>query len=345
MLIVDGSFGTGSGTVLRLAVCSAAILGEELRIFNIRAKRKPPGLRLQHLKSVLTAANLCNAVVEGASVGSCELHFKPDRIRGGYYKVEIGSAGSIPMLFLAVLPICAFADRPVEIHVINGGTDVHMSPTINYLKHVLLPVLSWLGLQADIEVKRYGYYPKGMGEAVLKVNPTGKLNSMNFTERGEIEAVSGVSVCTYLKERKVAERQASAATKLLREAGFENVEIEVIYDFSNELQKGSSIALWADSLCKSKIGADAIGALGKLSEIVGREAARKLLDELHSNATVDIHLGDMLVMYAALAKGSSSYLVRSITEHISTNIKLCEKILGVDFKVKSIGKIFEIVKL
>jgi len=38
-------------------------------------------------------------------------------------------------------------------------------------------------------------------------------------------------------------------------------------------------------------------------------------------------------------------LVRSITEHISTNIKLCEKILGVDFKVKSIGKIFEIVKL
>ncbi|RLE50847.1 MAG: hypothetical protein DRJ20_02975 [Candidatus Methanomethylicota archaeon] len=70
-----------------------------------------------------------------------------------------------------------------------------------------------------------------------------------------------------------------------------------------------------------------------------------MLAELNSNATVDVHLGDMLILYIALAKGSSSYLVRSITEHISTNIKLCEVILGVNFKVKRVGKLFEIVKL
>ncbi|RLE53899.1 MAG: RNA 3'-phosphate cyclase [Candidatus Methanomethylicota archaeon] len=345
MLVVDGSIGSGSGTVLRLAVATAAILGEELRLFNIRAKRKPPGLRPQHLKSVLTAAKICDGHVEAASIGSRELYFKPGRIKGGRYEVEIGTAGSIPMLFLTVLPICALAEKPVEVHVRKGGTDVHRSPTINYMKYVLLPVLSRLGVHATIEVKQYGYYPKGMGEAILKVNSPAKFNSINFTERGEIKDISGVSVCTYLKERKVAERQAKAAAKMLNEAGFEKVDISVIYDFSNKLQKGSSIVLWADAKCDSRIGADAIGALGKLSEVVGEEAARKLLAELNSNATVDVHLGDMLILYIALAKGSSSYLVRSITEHISTNIKLCEVILGVNFKVKRVGKLFEIVKL
>jgi len=342
MIKVDGSIGSGSGTILRLSLAFSAILNEELHIFNIRAKRSPSGLRPQHLKAVLTAAKICNAKVKNAKVGAKELWFKPNGIRGGKFKIEIGTAGSIPMLFLTVLPISIFTDKPVEIQVSKGGTDVHRSPTINYLKYILLPVLRLMNIHAEIEIKKYGYYPKGMGEAILKVNPTKSIKSIDFSNRGKILSINGISICTFLKDRRVAERQAKSAINYLKSKGIECSQIKIHYDFSNPLQKGSSIVLWAETECKSRIGADAIGAIRKPSEVVGREAAEKLLIELNSKASIDTHLADMLIPYMAFAKNSSIYTVRSITEHISTNIRLCESILGVEFKVKRIGKIYRV---
>ena len=131
MLQVDGSRKSGSGTILRLAIAIAAILKEPLHIRNIRMKRPEPGLRPQHLEAVLTAAKLCNATVEGASVGSKELRFFPGEITGGRVDAEIGTAGSIPVLIVTVMPMCALARNPVTMHISRGGTDVSHSPTIN----------------------------------------------------------------------------------------------------------------------------------------------------------------------------------------------------------------------
>ena len=72
------------------------------------------------------------------------------------------------MLLLTILPICASAKHTVRIHVVKGGTDVRHAPTINYLKHILLPMLKRMGLKADLTVQKYGYYPKGMGEISIE---------------------------------------------------------------------------------------------------------------------------------------------------------------------------------
>jgi len=68
VLEVDGSQKSGSGTILRLSVALAGILGEPLHIYNIRKKRRQPGLRPQHLEAILTAARLCNAEIKGATL-------------------------------------------------------------------------------------------------------------------------------------------------------------------------------------------------------------------------------------------------------------------------------------
>ena len=78
MIEVDGSKKSGSGTILRLAVALAAIRGEELHIYNIRKRRKNPGLRPQHLEAVNTAAKLCNAELKGAVLDAEEIWFKPE---------------------------------------------------------------------------------------------------------------------------------------------------------------------------------------------------------------------------------------------------------------------------
>jgi RNA 3'-terminal phosphate cyclase (ATP) len=343
MLEIDGSQKSGSGTILRLSVALAVILKEPLHIYNIRHKRNQPGLRPQHLESVLTAAKLCNAETNGAKLGSRELWFEPNEIISGIVRAEIGTAGSISMLLLTVLPICAYAKCNVKIHVVNGGTDVRYAPTINYIKHVLLPTLERMGLRAYLDVRKFGYYPKGMGEVILKVSNGSRLCPLSITDFGEIEKIEGVSVCTFLKKKRVAERQAEAVTRIFRRKGYD-AEIKVVNDESNPLQKGSSITLWAKTSKGITVGGDAIGEIRKSSEDVGKEAAKNLLKEIETHVGVDVHLADMLVPYVALAKGTSTYTARKITDHIDTNIWLVEKILGTKIHITKVGKIYEIEK-
>ena len=310
MLEIDGSEKSGSGTILRLTVALATILGEDLHIYNIRKRRSQPGLR-------------------------------PGKIGGGRIEAKIGTAGSIPMLLLTILPICAYAEKTVQVHVTKGGTDVRHAPTINYLKQVLLPMLERMGLVSSLQVHRYGYYPKGMGEVTLTVHPCHRLSPLRLDEFGKLNKLRGVSVCTFLKDRRVADRQANAARKYFEASGLK-ATIDVVYDESNPLQKGSSLVLWAETDKGALLGGDAIGEIRKSSEAVGSEAAKNILKELEPKATVDVHLADMLVPYVALAEGESVYLTRSLTEHLNTNIWFTQKILGTEFKIEKTESLYRI---
>jgi RNA 3'-terminal phosphate cyclase (ATP) len=343
MIEIDGSQKSGSGTILRLSIAVAAITGQPLHITNIRENRPQPGLKHQHLESVLTAAKLCNAEVKGATLGSRELWFTPRDICGGNIEAVIETAGSIPMLFLSALPICAFSKAPVHLHVAKGGTDTIHAPTINYLRYVLLPSLRRTGVEAEVAVQKYGYYPKGMGEATLTVAPNSNLKPILLESFGNLKTVKGVSVCTFLADRQVAERQAKAAQNTLAQNGYK-ADIQIVNDQSNPIQKGTSIVLWAETDTGVIIGADSIGEIRKSAEDVGKQAAKTLETELSVKATVDEFLADMLIPYMALAKGKSTIQTRAISEHIESNIWLMEKMLNVKFTVTQVGCLYRIEK-
>jgi RNA 3'-terminal phosphate cyclase (ATP) len=340
---IDGSQKSGSGTILRLAIALAAVIGQPVHVYNIRQNRPQQGLKPQHLEAVFAAAKLCNAELKGAALTSREIWFEPREIRSGDFEAEIGTAGSIPMLLMTALPICAFAKDTVRLHVTNGGTDVTYSPTINYLRNVFLPAIKQTGLDVDITVHKYGYYPKGMGEVTMTVKPPNLLKPFRLETFGKLKSVKGVSVCTFLAKRKVAERQAAAASAYLAEKGY-SAAIQVVNDRSNPSQKGSSIALWAETDTGVILGADAIGQLKKTSEAVGREAAEKLYTELAAKPTVDVHLGDMLIPYIALGEGSSAFLMRIPSDHLEANIWLAEKMLNVRFNVQRVNNLYRIEK-
>lgn len=342
MFEIDGSQKSGSGTILRLAVAVSAIVQQPLHIFNIRHRRPQPGLKRQHLESVLTAAKLCNATVKGATLGSKELWFTPSSIEGGNIEAVIETAGSIPMIFLASLPICVYAKTPVTLHIAKGGTDTKYAPTINYLQYVLLPTLCKLGVNAEISTQKYGYYPKGLGEATLTVKP-GPLNAFLFERFGSLKSVEGVSVCTFLSDRQVAQRQADAALKFLAKNGYPS-HIQVLNDQSNPHQKGSSLVLWAETDTGVLVGADALGDIGKSSELVGVEAAEKLVSELNVETTVDVFLADMLIPYMALTPNRSVFYTRCLSEHIEANIWLMETMLNSTFSIEKINNLYRIEK-
>jgi RNA 3'-terminal phosphate cyclase (ATP) len=344
MIEVDGSQKSGSGTILRLSVALSAILGEPLHIYNIRHNRPQSGLKPQHLEAVLAAARLCNAEVDGARENSRELWFKPEKVKGGNIEAEIGTAGSISMLVMTVLPICTLTEKTVQLHVSKGGTDVSHSPTINYLRFVFLPILNRMGLDAKLNVHKYGYYPKGMGEVTLTVQPCKTLKPICLCSFGNLKTIKGVSVCTFLADRRVAERQVQAASACLKENGY-TADIQIVNDQSNPLQKGSSIVLWAETDTGAVLGADAIGELRKTSETVGREAAEKLVSEISTKPTVDIHLADMLIPYIALAQGASTFLTRTISDHLESNIWLVKEMLDVRFSFERTDGLFKVTKV
>ncbi|XHH07732.1 MAG: RNA 3'-terminal phosphate cyclase [Candidatus Bathyarchaeia archaeon] len=342
MFEIDGSQKSGSGTILRLSVALSAITQQPMHICNIRQSRPQPGLKRQHLEAVLTAAKLCNAKVEGAKLASKELWFTPNTIEGGNVEAEIETAGSIPMLLMAVLPICTFAKNAVKLNVNKGGTDTTHAPAINYLRFVLLPTLRKMGVDAEITVHKYGYYPKGMGEVIMTVKPA-PVKPIQLDSFGKLKTVNGVSVCTFLSDRQVAERQAKAAQETLNQNGYQS-QIQIVNDQSNPCQKGSSIALWAETDTSVLVGADALGELRKSSEAVGKEAAEKLVTELKAKPTVDVFLADMLIPYMALAEGKSVFYTRCLSEHIEANIWLMETMLNTRFSIEKVNNLFRIEK-
>lgn len=338
---IDGSHGEGGGQVLRGAVALSCLTGKAIKVFNIRGKRPKPGLQPQHLISLQAAASVSEAEVKGLDVGSTTITFRPKTIKGGRYTFDIKTAGSVTLVVQTLLPILSFAGEPAEVKII-GGTDVPWSPPIDYVRYVALPALRTFGVDAGLDLNRRGHYPKGGGGVELRVGPVRTLAPFRALERGPVEAIRGVSNCTNLPGH-VAARQASSATKVLREKGYTNIRIAE--EQTNGDGPGSDIVLWAEVGGGIRIGADALGAREKSAEDVGREVAEKLLRELQTEMAVDRHLVDMIILYMALANGTSEVGVSALTLHSETMMWLSKAFLNVEWQVRKVEGGAAIIKV
>jgi len=54
-----------------------------------------------------------------------------------------------------------------------------------------------------------------------------------------------------------------------------------------------------------------------------------LREDLAAGATVDRHLADQLIPFAALAGGTTHYRIPAMTDHVESNLWLVETMLGV----------------
>ncbi len=330
MLLIDGSYGEGGGQILRTSVALSALLGEPIRVENIRSNRPKPGLAQQHLTGLKTLARLTDADTKGIELGSTAIEFAPTRIRPGRYEIDIGTAGSISLILqVASLP-AAFAGGNVELEI-TGGTDVPWSPPMDYVRSVFYPTLARMGYSARAEIARRGYYPKGGGKVKVKISPVQTLEPLVLVERGNLVGIRGVAHALNLKEH-VLERMANAAKKVLKD-----YPCDIAQEIGKGFSTGTGITLWAE-FENALLGSSSLGKLGKPAEEVGREAGEGLLKEITSACTLDVHMGDQIVPYIAIARGRSRAIVRELTNHLLTNIHVVEEILDVKFETSSLDK-------
>lgn len=328
MLEIDGSFGEGGGQVLRTSLSLSCLLNKPFRIFNIRTKRKKPGLMPQHLMGIRALKLISNARVEGDSVGSTELIFEPEEVKAGDYLFDIGTAGSTSLLLQAIILPLIFAKSRSSLSL-KGGTHVPFSPPFHYISEVFIPILKKLGIRIEAKIESYGFYPKGGGKVRVEIMPSGRIKGMSFLERGGIKKLRGVSGVGNLP-LSIAERQKDAALKVLTSEGLK-AEIEPL-SVSTPGQ-GTFIFLGAET-DNCLAGFSSLGERGKRAELVGEEAAKNYLNYYSTSACLDHHMADQIVLYLSIAKEESSFITSEVSNHLLTNLWAIGKLSDARYEVE-----------
>jgi RNA 3'-terminal phosphate cyclase (ATP) len=320
-LNIDGAMDEGGGQIVRMAVALSAVTGKDVEISRIRAKRSVPGLASQHCAAVQAVARMCQAQVTGCERGSTRIGFCPGEIRKAGIVIEIGTAGSIPLVLQAWLPVALRKGGEITV---TGGTEVRHSPTIDYLGQVFFPVLRSSGAAIQMEVLERGYYPRGGGRVRVRVDPSCLLPVTldalpEPAEDGggrETQAGCGICSCSSGLPDHVAERQAHRARAILdTDAG---TRCTVRTDRRSGISTGSSCTAW-----KGAKGGQALGERGVPAETVGERAARELIHAIRCPGNVDVHMSDQLLLYIALYGGT--YTTSVLTTHARTMCRLLEE--------------------
>ncbi|RLM90301.1 RNA 3'-terminal phosphate cyclase [Halobellus sp. Atlit-38R] len=377
MLELEGT--EGGGQLVRTALTLSVLDGRPFRMVDVRGNRPNPGLKRQHLACVDLLADVADADVSGAEVGSETLTFEPGNgdsdgplaapgaegaAEPREFAVDVGTAGSVTLVADTLLPLAASLDHPIQATLV-GGTDVKWSPPADYLRHVKLPLLRECGLDASVTVNRRGFYPAGGGELVVGIRPSALSEIVLPARRGGADApepsgdmpestrtapestpdrysVRAVA-SEALEDAEVADRMAETAVSELETLGIggdaasgSTVSANARYveshspgavttiaaEFGAETGSGSEVSSEDRTPLRPRAGFGAYGDRGVPSEEVAQAAVEKVAAWRETDAPVDPHLGDQLVVWLALAGGSVR--IPRVTDHVETNVALVE---------------------
>lgn len=158
---IDGSYLEGGGQILRISTALSVILGKPIHVVKIRAGRKDGGLKPQHLTGIELLGRISRAKLVGAEIKSTRIEFDPVTLESGEFVADTKTAGSVCLMMQNSIPCLIFAKDTCELHL-RGGTNASNSPPIEYFQLVFLPMANRFGMNIEIELKRRGFYPKGI---------------------------------------------------------------------------------------------------------------------------------------------------------------------------------------
>jgi RNA 3'-terminal phosphate cyclase (ATP) len=287
-------------------------------------------LKRQHLTAVRTAALLCGAVVEGAELGSTRIVFRPGEVVAGEHVVDIGSAGSVPLVLQTIALPLALANAPSRITV-RGGTHARQAPPYPFLEEAWLPLVRRMGARIELALISSGFYPAGGGEVVMTVAPSQALAPLHLGDPVVSSTLRLRAIVSGLSE-EIARREVADAVSLLPGEPLESATAVVE-------SPGKGNAMWlvardeGTSVCNVFAG---IGEIGVRAEEVGQGVARSFLDWRATGASVEAHLADQLMLPIALA-GEGSFTCSELTLHSRTNIEVIRAFTGLRLRALDLG--------
>jgi RNA 3'-terminal phosphate cyclase (ATP) len=298
-------------------------------------------LLLQGLQLVQQISS--DSVLKGAEKNSREIEFTPGHIKlGESYKADPGTAGSTTLLLQISFPCLLFSSVPTESPTcltLGGGTNATQAPQIDYTENIFFPFIQrHFNIQATLEVRKRGYFPRGGGEVLVSVIPlTSSLPAVTLTSRGAVTRIRGKSYTAGTLPPRLAKMMAFEAARILVEAGYDSslIDIQEVTESPEKVVgSGSGIVLWAETEGGCVIGGSATGAKGTDTRITAKQAAGELLRNLEHGGCVDEYLQvcvstgaseyalilrqylqDQIIIFLALTEGDSTIECGPLTLH------------------------------
>lgn len=335
LIEIDGSVGEGGGQVLRTALALSMCTGKAVAIRRIRANRQKPGLMRQHLTCVQAASAVCGAKVQGAELGSQAVRFEPGAVRAGEYAFSVGTAGSCTLVLQTVLPALMLCTAPTRVSL-RGGTHNPMAPPFHFMERCFVPLLRRLGVDVDLSLQRFGFYPAGGGEvsAVVQASVDG-LHPFDLTERGAPQQAYAQCLAPALPPAVAARELAILAGEL----GWSREQLHAVAVAQNEGPGNALMATLGYAHVSEVI--TAFGEKGVPAEAVAAAVVNEVRAYQASEGALGQHLADQWMVPLALAvvaRGApAAFTCTAITEHARTNMGVIERFLPVAFEVENRG--------
>lgn len=328
MLTIDGAHGEGGGQVLRTSLALSLITGKPFRMVNVRAGRSKPGLMRQHLTALQAAAAVSDAEVSGDAVGSCEVSFRPCKLRAGSYSFAVGTAGSATLVLQTVLPALMQADEPSHL-VLEGGTHNSHAPPFDFLERAFFPVIRKMGPRVEVTLDRPGFYPAGGGKFRVTIEPSKSLRRIDLLERGEIRSRLARALVASLP-KAIAERELRVLAERL---GWQRTELQS-ENVTNSRGPGNVVLVELESENVTEVFTG-FGERGVLAETVAEKVAADVAAYLESGVPVGPYLADQLLLPFALAGGGTLRTLKP-TLHAQTQADVIRTFLGCEVRMSAV---------
>jgi RNA 3'-terminal phosphate cyclase (ATP) len=325
MITIYGSTGEGGGQILRTALALSIVTGTPFRIDRIRARRRRPGLMRQHLTAVEAARAVSGAQVDGASIGSSSLYFRPGAAAPGDHHFAVGTAGSATLVLQTVLPALLSAPAPSRL-VLEGGTHNPMAPPFDFLRLAFLPLLGRMGARVEARLERPGFYPAGGGRIVVRVEPCA-LAPLELLERGAPVSRRARALVASLPS-SIARRELDVVAQRLAWHD-RDLRIETVTD---SLGPGNLLSLEVAHEQVTEVFTG-FGERGVPAEQVAARACDEAAAYLASDAPVGKHLADQLLLPLALA-GGGAFRTVPLDGHTTTQLELIPRFLPTDMTAR-----------
>lgn len=339
-LLIDGSFGEGGGSILRLSSGFSVLKKIPIKIIKIRANRKKPGLRLQHLRGLQILEQLTEGNLSKCEVGTTEIEFSPGNTYKKNVTINVETAGNIALLLQPVQIACLGleADRSINIEIRGGGTFGKWAPGTSFLKNVLFKIYEYSGYSIKINIIRHGFYPKGGAQVDCVISgPNQPVKPIIILELGKISKINGEIICTdTLRQPQVAERIKDTVISQIKNKLNLNCDINI--EYVKAFSTGVGLCLWAESDVNAIVSSGTVlGEKGISSEQVGKIAVNNIVKKVRNHIPVDNYLADQLIPLMCYTDGKSEIKVAEITSHLKTNLDLIHKFKFGTYEIKKVS--------
>lgn len=269
----------------------------------------------------------CDARMQGAFEGSCDLRFEPAAISAGNFEFDVAGGTAGTLVAQSALIVLARSHAQSRLRIL-GGTHLPHCPSYHYLARHWLNLVARTGISARMSLDRASFVARGAGEMRVETQPPRPAEPLDLEHRGALVAVRGVCGAAGQKG-DVARRMRDAAVGLL----WEERRLDCNWDLLD--LPAVSAGVFAQMELVFEQGQAAFALLGERAvraEAAGARLARQCLRFLDGDAVVDQLVADQLVVPLAVGGRGGRVVTEAVTQHLLA-VTAVARLFGFDAKV------------